>query len=63
MEGHKLSFANENFVVDYISFNRSGLRDAKPIGNYLVNFGFNSRIAIENRSSVTLLVQVRVLIY
>ena len=42
MEEHKLSFANENLVVDYISFNISGLRDAEPIANYLFNFGFNS---------------------
>ena len=38
MEEHKLSFANENLVVDYISFNISGLRDAEPIANYLSSF-------------------------
>ena len=38
MKENKLSFASENLVVDYISFNISGCRDPEPIANYLSSF-------------------------
>lgn len=42
MNQNKLTFELENLVVDYISFNISGLIDPKPIANYLSGLGFNS---------------------
>ena len=45
MTQNKLSFESENLVVDYISFNITGLIDPEPIANYLFRaFGFNSTI-------------------
>jgi len=55
MEENKLSFESKNLVVDYISFNISGLRDPESIANYLFNFGFNSMIAKGNSEAVPLM--------
>lgn len=56
MKENKLSFANENLVVDYISFNISGLRDAEPIANYLFNFGFNSILKSNEKTKSDILI-------
>jgi hypothetical protein len=46
MNQNKLTFDNENLVVNYISFNIQGFVDVRPIAKYLFqNFGFNSTIA------------------
>ena len=43
MNENKLSFDSENLVVDYISFNISGLVDPEPIANYFSeSLSFNS---------------------
>lgn len=45
MKEKKLSFASENLVVDYISFNIQGLIDPKLIANYLFqNYTIEKRI-------------------
>ena len=56
MNENKLSFANENLVVDYISFNISALRDAEPIANYLFNFGFNSILKSNEKTKGDILI-------
>lgn len=56
MKGNKLSFESENLVVDYISFNISGLSDAEPIANYLFNFGFNSILKSNEKTKGDILI-------
>ena len=50
MNQNKLTFASEDLVVDYISFNISGLKDPEPIANYLSDFGFNSTFISYDRT-------------
>lgn len=39
----EISFESENLVVDYVALNISGVKDPKPIAEYLsYSFGFNS---------------------
>ena len=56
MKQNKLRFANENLVVDYISFNISGLSNAEPIANYLFNFGFNSILKSNEKTKGDILI-------
>lgn len=56
MNENKLSFANQNLVVDYISFNISGLRHTEPIANYLFNFGFNSILKSNEKTKGDILI-------